>query len=239
MRIPRPLTLLLPLCAAACFAAQPLACSAPGAKDLTRDRARRLIESDKSITQPYVIRLESAEKYLVSAQSADEDPPDARAIEEFGEDYPLTAALRLLGLVEVKATAIQKPERLARTGRVTGWYYRLESRLTEKGERLAGGAKDGLPLYRREVVEVTGVTKGQPNSAVAEFKWRRVPTPVGEALEAEGATFKSLPAEIQRNLRRSISKFGNALPVSYKPVQNGRAEFRLYDDGWRLESIRL
>lgn len=223
----------------ACLVAQLPACAALDSKEMTRDRARKLIEADKSFAQHYVIRLESAEKYLVSAQSADEDPPDARAIEEFGEDYPLTAALRLLGLVEIKPTAIQKPERLSYTGRVTGWYYRVETRLTEKGEQLAEGAKDGLPLYRREVVEVTGVTKGQPNSAVAEFKWKRVPTRVGEALEAEGPTFKNLHAEIQQNLRRSISKFGNALPVSYKPVQNGRAELRLYDDGWRLENVRL
>lgn len=222
----------------ACLAMQLSACGALNSKEMTRDRARKLIESDKSFTQPYVIRLESAEKYLVSAKSADEEPPDLRAIEEFGEDYPLTAALRLLGLVEVKATAIKRPES-APYGRVTGWYYRLESRLTEKGEQLAEGAKDGLPLYRREVVEVTGVTAGQSNSAVAEFKWKRVPTRAGEALEAEGPTFKSLPAEIQQNLRRSISKFGNALPVSYKLVQNGRAEFRLYDDGWRVISVSL
>ena len=229
---------VLRVLAAACLVAQLPACAAPDSKELTRDRARKLIEADKSFTQPYLIQLESAEKYLVSAQSADEGPPDLRAVEEFGEDYPLTAALRLLGLVEVKATAIGN-ESGGRTGRVIGWYYRIESRLTEKGAEWAEGTKDGLPLYRREVVEVTGVTAGQPNNAVAEFKWRRVPTLVGEALEAEGPTFKSLPAEIQQNLRRSISKFGNALPASYKPVQNGRAEFRLYDDGWRVTGVSL
>lgn len=223
---------------ALCLFAQLPACAVLDSKELTRDRARMLIEADKSFTQPYLIRLEHAEKYLVSAQSADEEPPDLRAVEEFCSDYPLTAALRLLGLVEVKATALKRPEQMP-YGRVGGWHYRIESRLTEKGEEWADGTKDGLPLYRREVGEVTGVTAGQPNSAVAEFKWKRAPTRVGEALEAEGATFKGLPAEIQQNLRRSISKFGNALPASYKAAQNGRAELRLYDDGWRLESVRL
>lgn len=221
------------------LAMQFLACAALDPKELTRDRARKLIEADKSFSVPYRIKLESAEKYHVSAQSADEEPPDARAVEEFCEDYPLTAALRLLGLVEVRATATKRPESLGYAGRVSLWQYRIESRLTAKGEQLAEGAKDELPLYRREVVEVTGVTAGQPNSAVAEFKWRRVPTPAGEALEAEGATFRSLPADVQRNLRKSISKFGNALPVSYKAVNSGRAEFRRYDDGWRIEFVRL
>lgn len=229
---------ILRVLTAACLIPQLLACSALDSKELTRDRARKLIEADKSFTQPYLIRLEHAEKYLVSAQSADEEPPDLRAVEEFCSDYPLTAALRLIGLVEVKATALKRPEQMP-YGRVSGWHYRLESRLTEKGEEWSDGTKDGLPLYRREVVEVTGVTAGQPNSAAAEFKWRRVPTRAGEALEVEGPTFRSLPAEIQQNLRRSISKFGNALPMSYKPVQNGRAEFRLYDDGWRVELVKL
>jgi hypothetical protein len=234
-------TLCLPssLCAAACLAALLQACAATGPKDLTRDRARKLIEADKSFAQPYRIKLESAEKYHVSARSADEDPPDARAVEEFCEDYPLTAALRLLELVEVKAIPLKRPESLGYAGRVTLWQYRMESMLTTKGEQLAEGAKDGLPLYRRGVVEVTGVTAGRQDGATAEFKWKRVPTPVGEALEAEGMTFLSLPPEIQQRLRRSISKFGNALPVSYKAVQNGRAELRLYGDGWRVERLQL
>lgn len=225
--------------ATALLAALLPACAALNSKEMTRERARRLIAADKSFSQPYVIRLEGAEKYPVPAESADEGPPDARAAEEFYGDYPLTAALRHLGLVEVKATAVKRPQASAYTRYVTAWEYKIESRLTDKGEEWAGGAKDGLPLYRREVTEVTGVTAGQGGRASAEFKWRRVPTRVGEALEAEGPTFKSLPAEIQQKIKTSISKFGNALPVSYKGVQSGQAEFRLYDDGWRLERVQL
>ena len=227
------------LTAALLLAALLPACAALNSKELTRERARRLIAADKSFTQPYSIRLEGSEKYLVPAESAGEEPPDARAAEEFYRDYPLTAALHHLGLVEVKATAVKRPQTSPYVRHVTAWEYKIESRLTDKGREWAEGTKDGLPLYRREVTEVTGVTAGQEGRASAEFKWRRVPTRVGEALEAEGPTFKSLPAEIQQNLKRSISKFGNALPVSYQPVQNGHAELRLFDDGWRLERVQL
>jgi len=227
------------LAAALLLAALLPACAALNSKEMTRERARRLIAADKSFSQPYVIRLEGSEKFPVPAESADEQPPDARAAEEFYRDYPLTASLRHLGLVEVRATAVKRPEVSPYVRYVTAWEYKIESRLTNKGEEWAEGAKDGLPLYRREVVEVTGVTAGQGGSAVAEFKWKRVPTRVGEALEAEGPTFKGLPAEIQRKLKNTISRFGNALPVSYKGVQGGQAEFRLYDDGWRLERVQL
>lgn len=214
-------------------------CAALDSKDLTRDRARRLIEGHENFSKPYVIRLEGSEKYLVPAESADEAPPDARAAEEFYQDYPLTAALHRLGLVEVKAAAKKRPEVLAYTGDLTMWEYQVETVLTEKGKGLAGGIKDGLPLYVREVTEVTGVTAGHAGRARADFKWKRVPTPVGEALDTEGATFKGLPEKIREGIKKSISRFGNALPVSYKATPSGHAELQLYDDGWRLEHVQL
>lgn len=214
-------------------------CSALNPKELNRDRARKLIEADKSFSQPYVIRLEGSEKFLVPAASADEEPPDARAVALFYQDYPLTAALHQLGVVEAQATAQKRPEVLAFTGRLTSWEYKVQSRLTAKGTEWAGGRTDGLPLYKRESTEVTGVTAGQSGRAQAEFKWKRVPTPLGEALDPEGATFQSLPAQIQNGIKRSISRFGNALPTSYKKLNSGQAEFQLYDDGWRLEYVKL
>jgi hypothetical protein len=198
-----------------------------------------LIKAHENFSKPYIIRLEGSEKFLVPAESADEPPPNDRAVELFYEDYPLSGALHHLGLVEAGATVVKRPEVLDFTGHVTAWVYKIETRRTAKGEEQADGVKNGLPLYRREITEVTGVTVGQTGRARAEFKWRRVPTPVGEALEAEGPTFKSLPAKMQEGIRKSISRFGNALPVSYKGVQSGHAEFQLYDDGWRLELVQL
>jgi hypothetical protein len=214
-------------------------CTRSDPKSLTRDHAQGLIKAHENFSKPYVIRLEGSEKFLVPTESVDESPPDNRAVNLFYQDYPLSGALHHLGLVEAVATVVKRPEVLAFTGSVTSWVYKIETRRTAKGEEQADGVKNGLPLYRREIAEVTGVTVGQTGRARAEFKWRRVPTPVGEALEAEGQTFKSLPAKMQEGIRKSISRFGNALPVSYKGVQNGHAEFQLYDDGWRLDLVQL
>jgi hypothetical protein len=214
-------------------------CTGSDPKKLTRDRARELLIAHENFSKPYVIRLEGSEKFLVPAESADEPPPDDRAVALFYQDYPLSSALHQLGLVEAGARVVKRPEVLDFTGHVTAWEYKIETRLTAKGEEQADNAKNGLPLYRREVTEVTGVTAGQTGRARADFKWRRVPTPVGVALEVEGATFKSLPVKIQEGIRKSISRFGNALPVSYKGVQSGHAEFQLYDDGWQPDLIQL
>jgi hypothetical protein len=222
-----------------CLIALLQGCSAVNPKELTRDRARQLIEGDKSFSQPYVIRLEGSEKFIVPAESADEAPPDARAVELFYHDYPLTAALHQLGVVEAQATAQKRPEVLAFTGRLTSWEYKIQTRLMAKGVEWAGGRTDGLPLYKREVTEVTGVTAGESGRAQAEFKWKRVPTPLGEALDPEGGTFQSLPAQVQSGIKRSISRFGNALPTSYRHMNSGRAELQLFDDGWRLDSVQL
>ena len=213
-------------------------CAGSDPKSLTRDRARELIKADKNFSEPYVIKLEGSEKFPVPAESADEERPDTRAIELFYRDYPLSAALHQLGLVEAAATARKRPEVMAFTGKVSPWEYRVETRLTAKGAEWAGGRTDSLPLYGREVTQVTGVTVGQAGSAQAEFRWKRVPTPLGEAMNPEGGTFRSLPAQVQSGIKRSASRFGNALPTSYKNVNNSQAEFRLYDDGWRLEYIR-
>jgi len=133
---------------------------------------------------------------------------------------------------------VEKPRALA-FGPMAMWRYKIAARLTSKGKELTNGATDELPLYRKQVIEMTEATAGQSRHAQAEFKWRRVPTPLGEALEVEGVTFQSLPPEIQSGIKGSISRFGNALPKSYKLINNGQAEFRLFDDGWRVAGIRL
>jgi hypothetical protein len=62
-----------------------------------------------------------------------------------------------------------------------------------------------VPIFRREFIEVTGITSSEPSTAVAEFTSRWIPTDYGKELGA----------------------------VTSAP-EAGNANFRLYDDGWRL-----
>jgi hypothetical protein len=83
--------------------------------------------------------------------------------------------------------------------------------LTPKGAEESKGWKKTsdkvwmVPIFRREFIEVTGITSSKPSTAVAEFTSRWIPTDYGKELGA----------------------------VTSAP-EAGNANFRLYDDGWRL-----
>jgi hypothetical protein len=83
--------------------------------------------------------------------------------------------------------------------------------LTPKGAEESKGWKKisdkmwMVPIFRREFIEVTGISSSEPSTAVAEFTSRWVPTDYGKEL--------------------------GAVPSS---PETNNANFRLYDDGWRL-----
>ena len=87
----------------------------------------------------------------------------------------------------------------------------VEVSLTPKGASESTGWKKisdkvwMVPIFRREFIDVTGITSSEPSTAVAEFTSRWIPTNYGKEL---GAT-PSAP-------------------------ETGNATLRLYDDGWRL-----
>jgi hypothetical protein len=83
--------------------------------------------------------------------------------------------------------------------------------LTSKGVEESKGWKKisnkvwEVPIFQREFVEVTGITSSEPSSAVVEFTSRWIPTEKGKEMGAVPSAPKS-----------------------------STANFRLYDDGWRL-----
>jgi hypothetical protein len=217
-------------------------CAALNPKELTRPRALSLLRGHNMFKKPAVLPLSEAEKFPVPAESADEPEPVERAIGLFFEDRPAMGVLRFLGLVEAAAVAVERPQRLAYTGYLTTWKFKITPRLTEEGKKMvkaAGGeGETAVPLLRREVIEVTGVTKEGGNSASVEFSWRSAPTPAGEAFDPARPAFKSLPPTLQQKLTR-VNVLGNSLKMSFGEVRRGTAHMRLYDDGWRVESLSL
>lgn len=226
---------------AACVIAPVQGCVALDPQGLTRPRALSLLRGHDMFKKPAPLPLSVAEKFPVPAEKADEPEPVERALGLFFEDRPVMGVLHHLGLIEATAAAVERPQRLAYTGYLTAWKFRVTPRLTAKGRkavRAAGGAgEDSVPAFRREVVEITGIRKEGAGRAEVEFTRRAVPTEVGEAFDPTSDTFKSLPPNLQQKVTR-VNVLGNSLKTTFGEARRATARLQLYDDGWRVEYIR-
>jgi hypothetical protein len=238
---------IIRLLTATCLAAHLQACAAANPKTLTRERARSAIQNSKSFNSPAVIALESSDNVLVEASSLDEPEPTAKAIQYFYDDRPALALLGYLGLVDARATVRKRPEPNFR-GKPFSWVFSVTTELTAEGRRMAAeagasGKPEGIPIFKREVVEVTALTAPQGGRAQADFTWKRVPTHVGEALDPKQDAYKALPVELQQALGKRRGMPGTAfysggLLQSYDEVRKGIADLQLFDDGWRVVALR-
>lgn len=226
---------------AVCFVAPPQGCATLSPQGLTRPRALSLLRGHVMFKKPAPLPLSVAEKFPVPAEKADEPEPVERALELFFVDRPVMGVLHHLGLIEATATAVERPQRLAYTGYLTTWKFRITPRLTAEGRkavRAAGGAgEDSVPAFRREVVEITGIRKEGARVAEVEFTWKAVPTEAGEAFDPTSDTFKTLPLTLQQKITR-VNILGNSLKTSFGEARRAIARLQLYDDGWRMEYIR-
>lgn len=64
------------------------------------------------------------------------------------------------------------------------------------------GQIEGLPLYRRKLVGITGISKFANNKAEVQYTWKAVPTELGETFDINGPFFKSLTPDQQAKLRQ-------------------------------------
>lgn len=217
-------------------------CAALNPKELTRPHALDLIRAHKEFKTPKVLPLQDVEKFNVPALSEDEDPvPYERAVETYFNNYPAMGVLRELGLVEAEATLTDKPQMLPRTSRLLDWRFSMDVRLTAKGReaaQAAGGAgEDAVPLFRKEVSEVSGLTKESESRAQADFTWKAVPTPIGEAFDPTSRAFKGLPAKLQQKVSQPTI-LGNSLKLKFGEMRKAVCHFQLYDNGWRVDYIQ-
>jgi len=127
--------------------------------------------------------------------------------EKFARILATSLILKSKGLVEITADG---PSR----SRVS---------FTEKGEREAatwGHGTDGageywdIPFAKRELLQVAGVTQESPGIAKADYTYKYV---------LFGGVFDEVPLHLQNDSQ-------------FRDVQTRQAQFKLYDDGWRLVS---
>jgi hypothetical protein len=237
--------------------------SCSNSQELTRSRAASLIRESKDFKEPATVSLKSNNDIPVQAKSEEDLETDAQvqAVEAFLGDHPEMAVLRHLGLVEVKTTTIKRPVAIKPpefpvkrpegiTTKVSPrlptkfepWRFKIETVFTEKGKQLVGqtqgGVREGIPIFWREVIEVTGITSNQGGQAQAEFTWRTTPTKIGEVFDPTSEAFKALPENLQRTVREHHGLFSNTAAKSFGSVNRSVGIFRRYDDGWRLSAIQ-
>lgn len=218
------------------------ACS--GSRELTRSRAQNLIQDSPTFASPVTVPLNSDNYIEVEAKSIEEPENEVkeRAFPKFYERYPVMAVLKQMGLISETIKAVEKPWRPAFIGpTLLTWRFNVEPHVTDHAKEMA--AKEGLAeqqalaLYRRKIVEVTGVTKITDNKAEAQYSWKAVPTRLGQTFDTNGPFVATLPVEQQKALQRSMDPFGGVRgPVArdYNEVMKGTANFQLFDDGWRF-----
>lgn len=225
-----------------CLIALLQGCSALNSKELTRSCALALLREHKEFKNSKVLPLRNVPKFNIPALSEDEEPvPYERAVETYFENYADMGVLREIRLVEAEATLTDRPQKLSPTGTLLGWRFSINTRLTAKGREAAkaegGTGEDAIPLFQKEVLDVSGVRKESESRAQAEFTWKAVPTSIGEAFNPVSKAFKSLPAKLQQKVIQPTI-FGNSLKLQFGETKKAVAHFQLYDDGWRVDYIQ-
>lgn len=93
-----------------------------------------------------------------------------------------------------------------------------------------------IPVARRELIEISGVSQLDNDRAVVEFKWRWVPlNQVGSLLlDREEMQRRLSPSEHQA-FYGDTTLFRTGISLMDGKPTTDRIELRLYDDGWRVE----
>jgi hypothetical protein len=221
-------------------------CSA--SRQLDRKKAADLIQRSSGFTQPYVmiIRHKSDQWYLDPVDPSEtRQQGEARAVESYFQSYPYRAVLRKLNLINVRATYVSTTMFGNTEGKST---YDLDVSLSPQGEQLwrkLGMEPDSsaIPLGRRKLIAVTGITGGDAakgSRGTAEFTWQWELTPAGAAMSKGTTEFDQLPDAVKGlfdSSQLSTPTFKPKNPLNLSGIRQGVANFQLYDDGWRLDSI--
>lgn len=228
--------LILALCATS---------SCGSSKRLDRSKASDLIKQSPQFSRPYevIVRHQRDERHLDPVDPNEtRQQGEARAVQEFYNSSPYRAVLRHLGLIEAKA-AYQSTRMYGE--KEGSSLYALDVRLTSQGEQMWHDLNlqvdpASLPLGRREIVDVTGVTGGdgqRERTASAEFTWRWTLTMAGASMTRGTPEFENLPDDVKRLFDDDSTRPISRAPLELSGTRRGHAQFQLFDDGWRLVSV--
>lgn len=229
-------TILAAVCVAAAFGL--VAC---GSKELNRSSAADVLEASDAFKNPVLIMLQPQYRQSLALGGAggQTTPKEEVALRRFFESRPDLAVLSHLGLVEFQVTNIQYPDSAASSVTVT-------ATLTDAGRSASGDweqAGDGwtIPVARRELVAVTGLTGGEGESKTArvEYTWRWKPLGLGANFDMTSPDFQRLPESVRRSpggasFADALRGVGTVTFFEGGKLQKGSSTLQKYDDGWRV-----
>lgn len=202
-----------------------------------------------------IIMLDYINRYLREngngvSEALAADEPEAVAvrnrINEYFLEEPRVQIANYLGLVEPHHKRLNdQPKRNSSLYKYGFWYFDEKWTNTAKGEKLWTDydlpvQETVAPLAKKEFLSVTGLTKLGESQTGVDFTWRWVPNELGKYLDPSTAEFKSMPENIRKNLTENTYKVTPDLnKYDWGGERAGRAVFRKFDDGWRLESVNF
>jgi len=229
----------------ATLALNSFACSS---KDLSRSMAQSMIEASPAYKEASSFSLVDAYNEQVplgiNRVSAEEtvDQARLRVLARQLEWKPETAAAHHLGLVNLTADFIK--ERKPVMGLKAEWEFKVMARANDKGKALWKAYKlpetdEFLPLAKKQIIEITGITKQGETQAAADFTYKWIPNELGKTLDPKTEEFKRLPEAIQKDLTGKGKESDMDKSIDWSGERRGKALFQKYDDGWRLVDVRF
>lgn len=238
------------------FAILAAACSSPGG--FSRGDAASGISADNSYKTLSTMSIDASRISNAGApiwQLSAEDTAEqalVRAREDFKARQPQLLAAEHLGFiklyiedVKLGPTQIDMPSELFNK-KLGVWSFKVRSEITDAGRELWTDAglqvnELALPLAVRDAPQITGIADENPTMKRVDFTYNWKPNELSASLDPTNPAFIKLPGDIQNLLKNPrLDIFANnKKTIDISGTRAGRAYFKKFDDGWRLNNLSL
>lgn len=209
-------------------------------KELSRLTAESLIKNSAEFKYPAVFHLRRANEneplfreMLSNSETLEESK--AQDLNGYWQSDAHLAVLNQLGLISVEQNFIKEDPGMGQHIKPSR-YFITKFRANDKGKALwketgLDATDESIPLAIKKFSGTSGITQQGESQAIAEFSYELVPNSLGKTFDLGTEEFKSLPVELQKQIRGETgtpSKDGRA---NWSGARKGKGLFQKYDDG--------
>ena len=222
--------------------------------ELSRSQAQSLIEETKEFksisTLDLMTTAESMKDRHFVNRTSDSDTKEAameRDLKDLLYQNANIAIAHHLGYIDINQKFIKEQKRFM--GIDPNFKIAVTIRTNEKGkeywenadlpEGIEVNKETQLPIAVKEFGEVTGITKQGENTALVNFTYNWIPNDLGKYLDASEPEFQKLPDDIKKWLQGIRADSLPNKTITWKGKRTGQAIFQKFDDGWRLELVKM